>query len=72
MTEPFFTAGDVCRMYHVLPWQLLQVLRRRLLAEPPRVAGRRVWRQADLPRVRAALVKAGYVREEAGVAHVAE
>lgn len=62
---PTITTGDVCKHFGVLPWQVLQAIRRGFLDEPRRVGIYRVWHEEDLPRVRAALVRAGYVDEEA-------
>jgi hypothetical protein len=36
-------------------------VKRGFLAEPPRVGPFRMWTEADLPRVKAALVQAGYL-----------
>jgi hypothetical protein len=64
-----YTSGDLCRLFreegHELEgYQVLQAIRRGFLDEPPRVGIYRVWSEEDLPRVRAALVAAGYLREE--------
>ncbi len=61
-----FTTGDICKRFGVLPWQMLQVIKRGFLAEPPRVGIYRYWTEADLPRVEDALRAAGYL--EGGVA----
>jgi hypothetical protein len=59
-----FTTGDLAKHFNVPVWQILQTMRRRFLEEPPRVGIYRVWTEADLPRVREALVNAGYLPEE--------
>jgi hypothetical protein len=56
-----FTTGDLCRRYNVLPWQVLQAIRRGFLQEPNRVGIYRYWTEADLPRVESALRAAGYL-----------
>ena len=61
---PTFTAGQICKLYGILPWQLKQALVRGFLSEPPRVGPYRVWFEADLPRVREALIRAGYLHGE--------
>jgi hypothetical protein len=60
---PTFTTGQVCKHFDMAVWQLLQTIRRRFLAEPPRVGIYRVWLESDLPRVEAALRKADYLPE---------
>ena len=65
---PTYTSGDLCRLFGVLPWQLKQTLIRGFLDEPPRVGIYRVWTENDLPRVREALLRAGYLREEVPLA----
>jgi hypothetical protein len=59
-----FTSGDLCKRYGVLPWQILQVIRRGFLAEPPRIGCYRYWDESDLPRVETALREAGYLQDE--------
>ena len=60
-----YTTGDLSKHFRVPVWQILQTIRRGFLDEPGRVGIYRVWAADDLPRVRAALAAAGYVREEA-------
>ena len=64
---PVLTTGEVCRRLGVLPWQLHAAERRRFLDVPARVGQYRVYAEADLPRIREALVRAGYLRGE--IAH---
>jgi DNA-binding transcriptional MerR regulator len=56
-----FTTGDLCKRFGVMPWQVLQLMRRGFLPEPPRVGIYRYWTEADLPRVEQALRAAGYL-----------
>jgi hypothetical protein len=65
---PTYTSGDLAKRFGVPPWQIKQALLRGFLAEPPRVGIYRVWIEDDLPHVRAALVRAGYLREEVSCA----
>ena len=65
---PTFTTGDLCRHFGVLPWQMKQTIKRGFLAEPPRVSRYRIWLEADLPRVEAALRAAGYLPAEVAIA----
>ena len=60
---PTYTTGDLAKRFGVAPWQIKQALLRGFLAEPPRVGIYRVWLEEDLPRVREALTRAGYLRE---------
>jgi hypothetical protein len=61
-----FTTGDLCKRFGVMPWHIIQLLRRGFLEEPPRVGPFRYWTEADLSRVEDALRRAGYLpREEA-------
>ena len=61
---PTYTIGAIARHFGVDVWQVRGAILRGLLAEPPRVGIYRVWVESDLPRVRAALVAAGYLKEE--------
>jgi hypothetical protein len=62
---PTYTSGDLCKRFGVLPWQVMQVMRRGFLAEPSRIGPYRYWVEADLPRVEEALRRAGYLPREA-------
>ncbi len=57
------TTGMISKRFNVPVWQVLQAIRRGFLPEPPRVGVYRVWAEGDLPSVRVALVRAGYLRE---------
>jgi hypothetical protein len=59
-----FTTGDLSIRFRVPVWQILQAIKRKFLPEPQRVSHYRVWTEADLPRVRTALIAAGYLAEE--------
>jgi hypothetical protein len=61
---PTLTTGNVCRRLGVLPWQLNRTIRRGFLEEPPRLGCYRVFTESDLPRVREALTRAGYLPGE--------
>lgn len=61
-----YTTGKLSAHFGVPQWQILQAIRRGFLAEPPRVGIYRVWSEAELPSVRAALVRAGYLPAEEG------
>jgi hypothetical protein len=63
-----FTTGQVAKYFDVPVWQLLQTIKRGFLPEPGRGGIYRVWVEADLPAVRAALIAAGYLRAEKEVA----
>jgi hypothetical protein len=62
-----FTTGQVAKRLGVEVWQLLRTIRLGHLAEPIRLGHFRVWVADDLPRVEAALRKAGYLKEATGV-----
>jgi hypothetical protein len=59
-----FTTGQICRLYGVAPWQIMQAIKRGFLREPVRVGIYRIWIESELPTVRAALVNAGYLSDE--------
>lgn len=61
-----FTTGQIAKRFGVDLWQVLQAIRRGFLPEPQRIGIYRFWTEADLPRVREALIAAGYLREEVG------
>lgn len=70
MTAPL-TIGAVTRHFAQLfpqanlrPWQVRRLFERGLLPEPPRVGAYRVIDSRDLPKVREALVRAGYLPVE--------
>jgi hypothetical protein len=61
--------GDVARRFNLMDWQVRRAIRRGYVAEPGRLAGRRVWHERDLPKIQAGLAKCG--RHRAGAARTA-
>jgi DNA-binding transcriptional MerR regulator len=59
------TIGDVARHFGVPTWHIRRAIERGLLPEPPRAGAYRVFCPRDLPRIKAALRRCGYLREEA-------
>jgi hypothetical protein len=55
------TPGQAASALGLRDWQLGRLYRRGLVEEPPRFGRFRVIRPDDLPRLRAAAVKAGYL-----------
>jgi hypothetical protein len=64
-----YTTGDLAKHFDRPVWQILQTMRRGFLEEPPRIGIYRVWTEADLPRVRQALIEAGYLPEPREATH---
>jgi hypothetical protein len=66
MTMPdraqFYDTTDAARALGVEPWQIAALYQRELVPEPPRVGPVRVLTPADLPVLRAACLKAGYLK----------
>jgi hypothetical protein len=62
---PGFSIGSVARRFHVQPWQIRRAIARGFLSEPARIATFRVFTHEELPLVRDALIRAGYLPEEA-------
>lgn len=58
----FLTVGDISRKLGVQDWQIRAVIRRGLLAAPPRVGQYRVFTPEQLPAVESALRAAGYLQ----------
>jgi hypothetical protein len=56
------TSGQVARAIGVPEWQVSALFRRHLLPEPGRLGRLRIFSEADLYQVRAALVAGGYLR----------
>jgi hypothetical protein len=61
---PTLTTGDLSKRFNKPVWQILQLIKRGFLPEPQRVGIYRVWFETDLPTIRTALVKAGYLADE--------
>jgi hypothetical protein len=57
-----YTTGDLSKRYGVPVWQVLQTIRRKFLPEPQRIGVYRVWLEEDLPKIRRALIDAGYLK----------
>jgi hypothetical protein len=58
----FYDTTDAARALGCEPWQIAALYHRELVPEPPRVGPVRVLTPADLPVLRAALEKAGYLK----------
>jgi hypothetical protein len=63
-----WTLGQMARAAGAQEWQLRSLLRRGLIAEPPRCGPFRVFDPAGLPVIVAALVSAGYRGEQPAAA----
>lgn len=59
-TAAYLSLVQVARHLGCAAWQVRRVLRRGLLRPPPRVGTYHVFTAADLPRIEAALRRAGY------------
>jgi DNA-binding transcriptional MerR regulator len=64
-----YTVGAVARRYGCAAWQIRRLFERGLLPPAPRVGAYRVFAAGDLPRVEAALRRAGYLPREQEVGH---
>lgn len=60
------SSSDVAEMIGLRPWRLNRMHSRGLLQEPPRVSRFRVYRPADVPAIREAAIKAGYLQPAEG------
>jgi hypothetical protein len=61
MANELMSTGQVARHFGVSEWRVNRVLERGLLARPERFGRYHMFRPADLPAVREALIKAGYL-----------
>jgi hypothetical protein len=61
---PTYTTGGLALHFGVPAWKILHAIHRGYLKEPPRIGAYRVWLAADLAKIRAALVRAGYLERE--------
>jgi DNA-binding transcriptional MerR regulator len=61
---PGYSTGALARFFGVAVWQVRRLVERGLLPEPPRVGMYRVFLPEQLPIVREALIKAGYLQAE--------
>jgi hypothetical protein len=59
--SPYLTVGAIAARLGCRPWQVRRLFERGLLPQPPRVGAYRVIPAADLPKVKAALCRAGYL-----------
>jgi hypothetical protein len=59
--ENTMTTGEAAAAVGIRDWQLIALLQRGLVAEPKRFGRSRVFTADDLPRLRAAAVRAGYL-----------
>jgi hypothetical protein len=59
--DKLLTTGDAAQALGCREWQVSRLYERGFLPEPPRVGGKRVLTQADLPAIRDAAVRAGYL-----------
>jgi hypothetical protein len=68
-TIDLLTLGAAAKRLGCEAWQIRRVFTRRLLPEPGRIGAYRVIHERDLPALKAALIKLGYVTDdEKGVA----
>lgn len=61
---PCYSIGAVAKRFGLPTWQVRRIIERGFLPEPARVGPYRVFRVEELPAVRAALIKAGYLAKE--------
>jgi hypothetical protein len=61
--DELLTTGDAAVELGVREWMVARLYERHFLPEPPRLAGKRVLKRSDLPAVRDAAVRAGYLTE---------
>jgi hypothetical protein len=57
VADKTYSTREFARFLGIEEWQLNDLLRRWKLAEPPRIAGRRVWTKANEPAARAAIAE---------------
>jgi hypothetical protein len=55
------TIGEAATELGLKDWRVSRLFERGLAPEPPRLGGRRVIRRCDLPALREAAVRAGYL-----------
>ena len=63
-TPVSLSIGDVAKRLGCEGWEVRRVFTRGLLPEPARVAGYRAIPEQYIPTIKAALVKAGYLRRD--------
>ena len=62
MSKNILTIGEVADQLGCQAWKIRRVIRDGLLPEPDRLGTYRVFLASDIPRVRAALKTAGYLK----------
>jgi DNA-binding transcriptional MerR regulator len=62
-TVRYYTTGQLARLLNCYPWQLQKLFDRRLVDEPQRVGNVRMYSEADVAAVKAALRRCGYTAE---------
>ena len=62
----FFSTADVAELFGSDEWRVRRLYESGTLPEPPRFAGRRLIRRADLPAILDALRDRGWLPVEAG------
>ena len=65
MTPVPITIGRAATLLGVKPWQVRRVFERGALPEPARVGAYRVVTEGDLPIIKSALQRLGYLKAEA-------
>ena len=60
----YLAMEDVAQRLSMKKWQVDRLVRRGLVAAPPRVGNRRIWFEHDLETLRAAAIRAGYIAAE--------
>jgi hypothetical protein len=61
-TAPPFTLGKAASRLGCQAWQIRRLFERGILPEPGRVGAYRVIPERDLPKIKAALIEAGYLK----------
>ncbi|HEY7153807.1 MAG TPA: hypothetical protein VH575_07590 [Gemmataceae bacterium] len=59
---PGLTIGEVALRLNCQQWQIRKVCNLGLYPEPPRFGNQRAFRESDLPKIKEALRKAGYLK----------
>ncbi len=57
----YLTLGQVALQLGCLTWQIQRLYQRGILPEPPRLGQHRLVTEKDLPKIRKALLEAGYL-----------
>ena len=61
-TDQFLSVGDAGERIGVTAWQVSRLYERGFMTPAPRIGGRRIIPVADLPRLKEAARKAGYLK----------